>query len=137
MTSRNVTTEHTYRAGQKVAHVSDPKRVFGVVEFGDSTGANVIELDGDIAWFEAEDILPMPKRELNIIGLVAATALASLVVGIATGVAFADRNPTNVPCPTEDSIGCYWDADIRGNGEGTSFIVTDRGNVYYLDESGE
>lgn len=28
-------------------------------------------------------------------------------------------------CPTEDSTGCYWDASIRGNGEGHSFIALD------------
>lgn len=26
------------------------------------------------------------------------------------------------PCPTEDSTNCYWDAEHRGNGVGTSFI---------------
>lgn len=27
------------------------------------------------------------------------------------------------PCVTEDSVNCYWDASIRGNGSGHSFIV--------------
>lgn len=34
------------------------------------------------------------------------------------------------PCPTEDSNNCYWDAQSRGNGQGTSFVVID-GVVYY------
>lgn len=35
------------------------------------------------------------------------------------------------PCPTEDSDNCYWDADVRGNGQGISFTVRN-GNVYYV-----
>lgn len=27
------------------------------------------------------------------------------------------------PCPTEDSTGCYWDADTMGNGEGEDSIT--------------
>ena len=34
------------------------------------------------------------------------------------------------PCPTEDSTGCYWDASIRGNKVGQSFVNIN-GNVYY------
>lgn len=26
------------------------------------------------------------------------------------------------PCETEDDTWCYWDAELRGNGEGNSFI---------------
>lgn len=33
------------------------------------------------------------------------------------------------PCPTEDSDNCYWMADTRGNGKGTSFVTID-GIVY-------
>lgn len=29
------------------------------------------------------------------------------------------------PCATEDSNNCYWDAQARGNGVGTSFVVID------------
>ena len=32
------------------------------------------------------------------------------------------------PCETEDSTGCYWDADTRGNGEGDD-VVTLRDGV--------
>lgn len=34
------------------------------------------------------------------------------------------------PCPTEDSVNCYWDASLRGNKIGQSFININ-GNVYY------
>lgn len=36
------------------------------------------------------------------------------------------------PCPTEDSINCYWLADTQGNGTGRSFINFD-GHTYYRD----
>lgn len=26
-------------------------------------------------------------------------------------------------CPTEDSVGCVWDAQAQGNGEGRSFLA--------------
>ena len=36
-------------------------------------------------------------------------------------------------CATEDAIGpCYWDATTQGNQKGTSFVVTDDGEVFYL-----
>lgn len=37
------------------------------------------------------------------------------------------------PCPTEDSVGCYWDAQVQGNGLGRSFTVTEDGAVTYWD----
>lgn len=37
-----------------------------------------------------------------------------------------------VPCAQEDSVGpCYWDATVRGNGKGKSFVVTDDNEVFY------
>lgn len=33
------------------------------------------------------------------------------------------------PCKYEDSNNCYWDADKRGNGRGTSFVVL-KGKTY-------
>lgn len=30
-----------------------------------------------------------------------------------------------VPCPTEDSANCYWDASVRGNTLGRSFVNID------------
>lgn len=29
------------------------------------------------------------------------------------------------PCPTEDSVDCFWDATVQGNGVGQSFFVFD------------
>ena len=37
-----------------------------------------------------------------------------------------------VPCESESSPGpCYWDATVRGNGQGRSFVVTDDGEVFF------
>ena len=37
------------------------------------------------------------------------------------------------PCVWEDSDGpCYWDAAVAGNGQGTSFIRHESGDVTYL-----
>lgn len=35
------------------------------------------------------------------------------------------------PCEQEDSVNCYWRADIMGNGSGTSFVNVE-GNVFPL-----
>lgn len=35
------------------------------------------------------------------------------------------------PCEQEDSVNCYWRADLRGNGQGTSFVNVE-GHVYPL-----
>ena len=40
------------------------------------------------------------------------------------------------PCESEDSEDCYWDAEVAGNGEGTSFIEF-HGHIYYRDYSDE
>jgi len=35
-------------------------------------------------------------------------------------------------CETEDSNGCFWDAEESGNGLGVSFYADEDGNVYYM-----
>ena len=34
-------------------------------------------------------------------------------------------------CATEDSTGCYWDAQLHGNGKGHSFRIDEQGRVTY------
>lgn len=41
----------------------------------------------------------------------------------------ANRLPA---CKNEDSIGCYWNATYRGNNRGSSFIVSKKGEVFYV-----
>ena len=37
------------------------------------------------------------------------------------------------PCENEDGPGpCYWDAQVRGNGEGRSYVIDSLGGVIYL-----
>lgn len=38
---------------------------------------------------------------------------------------------TLTPCVTEDDDNCFWDADMQGNGWGTSFVRIN-GNTIYL-----
>lgn len=50
--------------------------------------------------------------------------LAGLAVGIAIMSGPAAQAPQTLPpCAAEDSVGCYWDAATRGNGQGESFWV--------------
>jgi hypothetical protein len=43
---------------------------------------------------------------------------------------------TLIPCPTEDSADCYWNAATMGNGQGRSFVNID-GNYYYQEAGNE
>jgi len=57
--------------------------------------------------------------------------MLSLVIAAVLGAAVQSA-PLPPPCPTEDSVSCYWDAESRGNGQGRSFVVDDYGHVRYL-----
>lgn len=42
-----------------------------------------------------------------------------------TGIFFmiVNHNPAYLPpCPTEDSMNCFWDATLQGNHQGQSFV---------------
>lgn len=69
---------------------------------------------------------------LLVVG-VAGVILASLVLG--PDPAHSATRPIVVgwhrPCPTEDSVGCFWNADHRGNNRGTSFHVNRRGWIFF------
>jgi hypothetical protein len=49
------------------------------------------------------------------------TLLAAVLL-TAAGLAGAGLQISSIPCPTEDSTGCYWDADTRGNRAGQSYL---------------
>ncbi len=36
------------------------------------------------------------------------------------------------PCREEDSNGCFWNADVQGNGRGTSFVASRTGEVFWV-----
>jgi hypothetical protein len=40
-----------------------------------------------------------------------------------------------VPCRSEDSPNCYWNAGTSGNGAGDSFVTIGRQRVFYLHDS--
>lgn len=62
--------------------------------------------------------------------LIASLTGCGLDRSVTVSVDTDERVITLIPCPTEDSDNCYWDADIQGNGEGTSFVTLD-GVTYY------
>lgn len=65
-----------------------------------------------------------------------ARAMVALVLLACAAVAYAlttQPTPTLPPCPTEDSVSCYWDGDSMGNGHGRSFTTDQHGNPTYTD----
>lgn len=72
------------------------------------------------------------KKLLATIALTAMTALTAC-----SGEVNEDASPTMIPCEFEDSPGpCFWDASLRGNGEGRSFWVDDQQRVHYTNQPG-
>ncbi len=67
--------------------------------------------------------------------------LTMMYLTLATKIYFGSQpkqldnsTPTVPACASEDQeIGpCFWDAKTRGNGKGTSFLLTAEGEIYYL-----
>lgn len=50
-------------------------------------------------------------------------ALAIITLVAWLGTTGTTLHAALTPCPTEDSVFCYWDGATRGNGEGESFIA--------------
>lgn len=84
----------------------------------------------------------MDRRSIAHLTANVATALALLGIMfglIAWGLAVAEE-PKGMedlglpPCRVEDQVApdCYWDSDVRGTGEGLSFIVVG-GTITYED----
>lgn len=78
----------------------------------------------------------------TLIGALLAWAITS-AMALAVLVAFTHTRYVEVPridptyglppCPTEDSVACYWDARNRGNGIGRSYTTMASGEVVYWD----
>jgi hypothetical protein len=49
------------------------------------------------------------------------------IAALLTALSSLLSSPTLPPCPTEDSVSCFWDASARGNGVGRSFTVDANG----------
>ena len=81
------------------------------------------------ATFDGAPMRPRTKVRYNW-NAIAATII-TMIVGIAIGLGAGlslhqhadDREGLIPPCATEDSVGCYWDADSRGNHTGTDIVV--------------
>lgn len=74
-------------------------------------------------------------RPASIIAAASTTALVALgtlwALDIATESPTSPVEATTPPCATEDSNGCFWDAEERGT-TGKSFYADEAGNIYYL-----
>lgn len=64
-------------------------------------------------------------REAFASGMIGAGLGLLLIMGVAASQPPTDEpiQPTLVPCATEDSDNCYWDADTSGNQQGTDSVV--------------
>lgn len=73
-------------------------------------------------------------RALALVLLGIAVLVAGIANFVATGPADAAHfKPATLqpvrpywvdrPCPAEDSNNCYWDAEVRGDGQGRSYIT--------------
>lgn len=66
-----------------------------------------------------------------------AAVMALVATGTYTALDIAAGSPqpavqaTTPACPTEDSNGCFWDAEERGT-TGKSFYADEAGNIYYF-----
>ncbi|KPC89529.1 hypothetical protein ADL35_02265 [Streptomyces sp. NRRL WC-3753] len=82
------------------------------------------------------------------LAVVGAAAVLTIGTAVVTHEPPASAQSVTVVTTTQDTIGlptrpctddgtvdyaCYWDAATMGNGEGSSYVVDDRGHVIYLD----
>lgn len=69
--------------------------------------------------------------DLTIAGVALALVLTACSAPPAHTPTLPPLPASATPCPTEDSVGCYWDADTMGNGTGRSYTVDTDGTVHY------
>ena len=66
-----------------------------------------------------------------VASVLAGLALAA-TLGSSTANAGGPSRTEYMPCGSEDSVNCVWDARHMGNGQGRSFFVGRDGHVTYL-----
>jgi hypothetical protein len=65
----------------------------------------------------------MTRRELVLAAIVLALVAAIIVWGVVIIASLTDSPGESLPpCATEDSEGCYWDAETMGNGVGNDYV---------------
>lgn len=93
------------------------------------------EPDGDHWFFPDADMPAIPELRravhprLRVNWAAVITCIGALLVGFVIGcsVVFSIMAPALTvpglpPCVTEDSTGCYWDAETMGNGQGVDVV---------------
>jgi hypothetical protein len=77
----------------------------------------------------------MDKRAVKGRLRIAAIAVSCFSFGLfIVGPLVGNTHSDAAPCVAEDGPGpCYWDAQHRGNGEGTSFFMDVSGRIHHLD----
>lgn len=63
------------------------------------------------------------SRRLHAVLCALALAVGLTVGSLVSGLAHDLLTPPLPPCATEDSTGCYWDADTMGNGLGSDVVA--------------
>lgn len=66
-------------------------------------------------------------RTALALALLAGVALAAFLLSHAVPRSMGAWLP---PCRTEDSTGCYWSADLQGNGTGQSYVTIGDTPIY-------
>lgn len=78
----------------------------------------------------------MTRGSLHVASATALVTVALVVGGHRPSDADRARDLASrfasIPCPSEDSIGCLWDAETRGNGRGHSFVTVPVGSAVFV-----
>ena len=77
------------------------------------------------------------SKRRPIIDTACALAASALLIAFTASVLHipaSDPRRGYEPCVTEDSIACYWDADVQGNGIGDSFTTDANDVVTYWED---
>lgn len=76
------------------------------------------------------------RQVSNALQYIAACVIA-VVLGLGLGAvslaADTGWDGAQMPCPTEDSLNCYWDGSQHGDGTGRSFTTDEHGTTTYDD----
>jgi hypothetical protein len=73
------------------------------------------------------EVHPRLRVRWTAVGVMLLVAVSSASTGVLIGVTVTLNAQTSsnmlLPCLTEDSTGCYWDAETMGNGRGHDVVT--------------